>query len=174
METKFCRSCEQTKSLDAFYVIKSGKRRGLYHTYCRSCLAAQVQRWTVRNRAKVQVYQRQFWKDNPHLKIRAEMKRYGKDEVWYAAQLAAQGGVCAICKGHERRKGFRLSVDHHHGNGRIRGLLCNACNNRLTPLEDHGWVAAAVAYLKHYEVDGPLSHDVARDIQAAGCPTSRL
>jgi Recombination endonuclease VII len=53
--------------------------------------------------------------------------------------LAAQGGVCAICRKpemivDERTPGGirRLAIDHDHVTGRIRGLLCNRCNKCLS------------------------------------------
>ncbi len=56
-----------------------------------------------------------------------------------------QGGVCAICGKHPTIK--RLSVDHDHITGLIRGLLCNGCNTKLNALEDPEWHAKAEAYL---------------------------
>jgi hypothetical protein len=41
--------------------------------------------------------------------------------------LAAQEGRCAICR-REQPDGRALHVDHCHASGRIRGLLCEACN----------------------------------------------
>lgn len=48
-----------------------------------------------------------------------------------------QGGVCALCQTPDRtgRHG-KLSVDHCHETGRVRGLLCTACNSALGLLGD--------------------------------------
>ena len=58
----------------------------------------------------------------------------------YAAMSEAQGHVCAICYQPEtlRQKGIlkRLAVDHDHATGRIRGLLCSACNLGLGKFKD--------------------------------------
>lgn len=42
--------------------------------------------------------------------------------------IAKHGDMCAICK--EPRASFknRLSVDHNHKSGQVRGLLCYYCN----------------------------------------------
>ncbi|MBW1743926.1 MAG: endonuclease VII domain-containing protein [Deltaproteobacteria bacterium] len=46
-----------------------------------------------------------------------------------------QGGVCAICGDPEtnQRNGrtIRLSIDHDHETGQVRGLLCVRCNTGL-------------------------------------------
>jgi len=47
----------------------------------------------------------------------------------YDALFLAQGSVCAICL--KLPGGLRLRVDHDHGTGRVRGLLCDFCNRRL-------------------------------------------
>lgn len=58
--------------------------------------------------------------------------KYGLTEDEYDLLLAAQGGVCAICGRFETVKRgsnvSRLSVDHDHATGQVRGLLCQSCN----------------------------------------------
>lgn len=46
----------------------------------------------------------------------------------YEAMLARQGGHCADCPATESMPGRRLAVDHDHGNGEVRGIVCHACN----------------------------------------------
>lgn len=47
------------------------------------------------------------------------------DEYW--AIYAHQGGVCYICRRANGSK-KKLSVDHDHRTGIVRGLLCSPCN----------------------------------------------
>jgi hypothetical protein len=54
---------------------------------------------------------------------------------------AEQGGVCAICSRPETRPDRsgnpqRLSVDHCHETGQVRGLLCHSCNITLGVARD--------------------------------------
>lgn len=55
---------------------------------------------------------------------------YGLTPAEYDLMFVAQGGKCAICWGTRRQ---RLSVDHRHSDGVIRGLLCRRCNGTLLP-----------------------------------------
>lgn len=63
--------------------------------------------------------------------------RYGITLEDYEALLVKQNGVCAICE-EECKTGERLSVDHDHETGAVRGLLCRACNFRLGQIEKPG------------------------------------
>lgn len=60
--------------------------------------------------------------------------------------LEEQGGVCKICKAPPLEK--RLSVDHHHDSGAIRGLLCSNCNTGVGMFrDDRAILEAAIRYL---------------------------
>jgi hypothetical protein len=54
-------------------------------------------------------------------------RNYGLTPDDYARLLAAQHGVCAICE-EPPKPGTILYVDHSHATGKVRGLLCPACN----------------------------------------------
>jgi len=73
-------------------------------------------------------------------KERARAKRlmdnYKLTVEQYNAILAYQGGVCYICHCSEPVKGRRLSVDHDHKTGEIRGLACSRCNPLLGKIEN--------------------------------------
>lgn len=67
-------------------------------------------------------------------------KNYGLSVAKYAEMLEQQDGVCAVCERGETmlQKGRvqSLSVDHDHETGRVRGLLCHACNVALGMLRE--------------------------------------
>lgn len=66
---------------------------------------------------------------------RSKMKqKYGLSENDYYELLDAQGGGCAICGNTDERR--KLSVDHSHVTGRVRGLLCLRCNSAVAHLGD--------------------------------------
>lgn len=67
-------------------------------------------------------------------------RKYGITLEEYDELFDQQNGVCAICGLPERKRYrntdtiVRLSVDHSHVTGEVRGLLCYSCNYKL------GWV----------------------------------
>jgi len=149
--TKRCPECEVVKPLDDFYRNKSSAdgRGG----YCRPCQLAYMR--TPKRAKHAADYQRERHAD-PALKRRHVDKqreahlrrRYGLAVEDYDAMVEAQGGVCLLCK-HPQKDGRRLAVDHCHDSGRVRGLLCNACNVLLHKIETRAVSIEAVAvYLK--------------------------
>src|SRR5258706_3727413 len=60
---------------------------------------------------------------------------YGISISEYNDMFIMQASGCAIC-GRENVGGKRLSVDHCHETGRIRGLLCGKCNPGIGLFQD--------------------------------------
>lgn len=84
---------------------------------------------------------RRWLKANPHKVREYELRsRYGISSEEYDRLLQEQGGACAICAG-SCPTGRRLAVDHDHETGRVRGLLCATCNQRLAWFEQYGAIA---------------------------------
>ena len=118
---KICRNCGKELSVKEFWKNKQHKDR--LNSYCKEC---------ERKRAKE-------YNKNPFTKYKkwaSQLKRnFNLTPEEYEYLLKKQNGVCAICKKAERRKRngkvHRLSVDHNHKTGFIRGLLCNYCNRRI-------------------------------------------
>lgn len=85
---------------------------------------------------------------------------YGITLDEYNKILAAQNGVCAICKvpHHPERP---LVVDHDHDSGEVRGLLCSECNTGIGLLGDNPQtLLSACAYLDvHGYYSGGVHHD---------------
>lgn len=79
------------------------------------------------------------------------LKAYGLTEASYQILLDQQNGRCAICLKlpTDNRK---LSVDHDHETGKVRGLLCNPCNGSLGLFkEDLGLLMKATLYLEKHQ-----------------------
>lgn len=80
-------------------------------------------------------------------------KIYGLEPGDYQRIYEFQGGKCYICR---RATGAsrRLSVDHDHKTGKVRGLLCRPCNDVLGHLRDDPWaVRRALDYLSRPPAD---------------------
>ena len=89
---------------------------------------------------------RKSWAERLSDRWRRVLRSYGLSMEQYEALLAKQGGVCAICA---KPPAEPPVVDHCHGTGKVRGLLCRNCNSGLGLFgDDHGLLAAAIAYLK--------------------------
>lgn len=83
------------------------------------------------------------------------LRHYGITVAEYDVMLAAQDGRCALCrqapKRHRARKNgvpwAALCIDHDHGDGRVRGLLCHGCNIAMGRVDKVG-VDAITGYLR--------------------------
>lgn len=75
----------------------------------------------------------------------------------YEDMCKEQNNLCAICNrpsmAKRLGKTLRLDVDHEHGTGRVRGLLCRSCNTALGKFQDSIVILdAAIKYLKSWEI----------------------
>lgn len=78
------------------------------------------------------------------------LRQYGLTVEQYDTMLTSQGGGCAICGTQTLpARGGCFAVDHDHGTGAVRGLLCTECNSGLGMFKDRlDLVERAVVYLK--------------------------
>lgn len=119
-----------------------------------------MRQWREKNRDKYNEWARQNAAKNRHKY--PERKReshlryfYNITQADYERMLADQDGKCSICgtdkptiKPQEPGKHKWFQVDHDHGTGAVRGLLCIRCNTALGWFEKNS--AAAQSYLdKH-------------------------
>lgn len=94
--------------------------------------------WRLRNAEKLRWYE--------------VSRKFGITQEEYSDLYNSQNGVCAICGLPETitRNGIvrALAVDHCHSTGKIRGLLCSACNMGLGKFkDDKSLVLKAFSYL---------------------------
>lgn len=81
---------------------------------------------------------------------KAWIKQYGITPEDYQQMMDEQEGKCVLCR-EECSSGQRLSVDHNHDTGKVRGLLCRNCNRGLGLLkEDPSVLLRAIEYLGKY------------------------
>lgn len=97
-----------------------------------------------KDRARARAYkERTRWLDPTALALKAQ-----HDEL-----VIELGNVCGIC-GLPPKPGRRLNVDHDHGTGLVRGLLCSQCNVGLGALGDKAeGLEAALEYLRRHDAN---------------------
>lgn len=83
-------------------------------------------------------------------------RKFGISLTEYDAMSERQGHLCAICGKAEttirKNRPLVLSVDHDHGTGKIRKLLCNNCNNGLGQFKDNPVILRAAArYVEEHQ-----------------------
>lgn len=129
--TRRCYKCGEEKSRDQFQCAN----------LCRDC----NRRWHRENNKRPE-------RKAQHL-AGVLMHKFGLTLEQFESMVEEQGGVCAICKKVCTRR-TRLSVDHDHATGKVRGLLCIMCNNLLGWVNDDiGLLLTAIEYLRRHSDD---------------------
>ena len=136
MKTKICTKCKQEKNLSGFSLDKY-KKSGLTSS-CKECRKVQSKQWQFLNPKKYQQSAKNYRLNNPEKVAKSvwntKLKtKYGITEKEFDSLYTKQNGLCAICGKPEFAKTPQgnirpLSIDHHHLNKTVRGLLCSKCN----------------------------------------------
>ena len=110
---KECSYGHDIKTLDKFSPTKKGL--GGRHSRCIDC-------HVVLNKLRYDGDKKGYYR-------KCQVKRYnGMTLEEYDEILEHQNNQCAICGKTSEEEGRRLSIDHNHETGEIRGLLCRMCN----------------------------------------------
>ena len=153
--TKICTKCHAEKPLNDFHKDRA-RKDGLYPC-CRPCAAVgrreSRKRYPSRTLESMRAAKKLYDQRHPG---RASLRNH-RTNLWYAHKMTveqyaemldAQGGVCAICNQKCKK---RLSVDHDHITGEIRGLLCRRCNLVLGEMLDSvELMSSAIQYLRRH------------------------
>jgi len=114
---KTCYVCKTEKPLSQFGFHRN--RKDGKQTYCMDCAKINQTKWYYSRKFGISIEER--------------------DEL-----LRKQDGRCAICKkfinfteqGRGQKTGNDAVIDHCHGKGHIRGVLCGYCNTGLGSFKD--------------------------------------
>lgn len=146
---KRCPKCDTIKPLDTF-----GANRTAYdgkQPYCKPCSVAAVTKSRHKDPTSHRASSKAWREKNAdrHADNNAKWK-YGVEHGTYAKMFEDQGGKCAICETQEPGAGCtRFPIDHCHDTGKVRGLLCNSCNNGIGRFKhDPNLTDAASRYLR--------------------------
>ena len=144
---KWCGSCKTVKPVAEFANGK-GQVDGL-QGFCRPCGRDKQAQWREKNREK-----------STRLATDCHRrKKFGIEPAEYDRIFESQGCACAICKGScgttPSGNPRALALDHDHGTGAIRGILCARCNRALGSFGDSPQLlASALAYLVKHKAAG--------------------
>lgn len=135
---KRCHQCQRDLPASEFWK-RSASRDGLQHQ-CKDCLRT----WRRKHDKRLQRLGTPR-RRTPDGARRALLKyRYGISVEEWDEMFDAQDGTCKICA-----KEGDLQVDHDHDTGRVRGLLCWACNTLLgCAADDPARLRIAADYLE--------------------------
>lgn len=112
-----CTRCDEEKPIEGFG--KNIRYRDKRQRICKRCMSKNSLEWHHANKERSLQNQR----------VARVRRIYGPDGLKVEARRRAGDG-CDICG----NKTARMSIDHCHESGKIRGLLCKDCNLIL------GWV----------------------------------
>jgi Recombination endonuclease VII len=143
---KKCVRCQINKTLDQFKSRKKTKD-GL-HYYCTPCNREVANTFTATHREERNKRSRENYNSNNE--YRGKIMRKFNISLDQFNEIMKET-TCAIC--HKKCiSGRRLSIDHSHKTGKIRGLLCTKCNTAIGLLNDNASLfELAIEYLKKHE-----------------------
>lgn len=145
---RICPKCNQNLELSEF--CKDNKRKDKLQLWCKKC-NNQNRKFHYHNNPENREAVKKQSKDS-QLK-----NQFGITLQEYEEILEKQNGVCAICGCNNNHKSNpkgdidRLSVDHNHQTGKVRGLLCSRCNFGIGQFnDDPTLLISAIDYLLGY------------------------
>ncbi len=158
---RLCSTCKQRKPPEAFRRNIATTDRRMWR--CRDCINKSHRDWYAANIDHARDAGR-----GTARKLRAESPSRTKENLakfrmkrdhgitWqeYEELIAAHDSKCAICDRHvvpipAAIRAECACVDHDHGTGRIRGILCHACNRGIGMLRDDvDILKRAISYLE--------------------------
>lgn len=141
-----CNKCKESKPREEFYVLYAGHPGAQLRQPCKECIRSGKRRRYANSagRGADRSYEQLLKRD------------YGMTLDQYNQRVRQQVGRCAICRRAETAKSSggkvkRLSVDHDHVTGAVRGLLCHRCNIVVWALEDnHVTIGAVSEYIEQW------------------------
>lgn len=131
-----CKTCQNEVVKDAYVPTeRSQRRRSDWETRTKVCSTCNVRKsfddYSKRaGRRDYQSYCKSCDSDYQRL------KKYGLSKQGFDELLEQQDGCCASCGDVITFGTGKFAVDHCHGSGQVRGILCSQCNLALGYLKD--------------------------------------
>ena len=141
---KPCSTCGEPKDLDQYYAHPH-THDGL-QTVCKSCHA----------KTSSAGYRKMSQTEKDRRNARSKAARYGMSLDEMLAYVDAHNGLCDVCgkPDETHRKATwtnKLTFDHDHVSGKLRGMLCSRCNIAIGSVEDNPETLYALAeYIERF------------------------
>jgi len=143
--TKICPICKIEKELSEYRLSKQTKDG--YRWGCQPCRIEYDRVARVKRKAANPDKYRTLEADR---KLRL---KYGITLDQYNSLCEQNNNLCEICnKENTTQDRKKLFVDHNHNTGKMRGLLCDSCNQGLGRFKDNLQIlTGAINYLNKYD-----------------------
>jgi hypothetical protein len=141
---KVCTKCKIEKLYNRFTYCNH--TRDKLQSWCIDCGNEGARKHYKENKDKIREKNKKWDLANPRKRKSYRLQgRYGISIDDYEKMYHNCNGKCNICKEFYKK----LHVDHAHITGKVRGLLCKACNVSLGNFkEDITRMEEAIAYLR--------------------------
>ncbi len=169
-KTKICLGCGEKKTLGNFHKRKDGA--GGLNARCKECILAPRRGENGTSRRYYDTHKKEFLRKSAeyqkskkgreaHRKAglkynqshkqethdRHILRKYGLLPGEHEKLYVGQNGCCALCG--KTVAYNRVSTDHDHETGKVRGLLCQGCNTGIGLLGDNiEGLQRAIEYLR--------------------------
>ena len=148
-----CTECNKLRLSEYRQSNENCEKARQYKKAHRSIATKQVREWRRVNPGRAKEISKRSHDNRQKIGKRYEydlVRKYGLTFEEFTAMSASQGHVCAICNAPWSDTKIP-QVDHHHGTGKIRGLLCGPCNRAIGLLNDNPcFTERATIYLKDH------------------------
>ena len=143
MDTKICKTCKVEKSVSEYSIAQKAGTMGkdgymrntiIYKTSCKECYKKKsLERYHKLSSGEKQARASKNSSNNPEYRKAYKLKnKYGLTTEEFSAMVLDQNNKCKICDGEMSPP----QVDHDHTTGKVRSLLCRACNTSLGLLRE--------------------------------------
>ena len=154
---KTCSKCLSTRPSDQFNKRKANKD-GLT-VWCKPCVSTynkiRKANYSPERVEQLKQMERAYRQSKPYKDYdwsRHIAKKFGISEFQYNEMQIAQKNCCQICSINQKDSKRRFAIDHNHSTGKIRGLLCQTCNQAIGMLKENKDILySAIKYLEKYE-----------------------
>lgn len=141
---KECVKCKEILPIDdfddRFYTLVDGSVTKTKRSHCRTCQRESNRLRYHNNKSTKEAHRKASYKHR--------IKKYGLTIKEYDELYSSQDGKCYICNIKPDRQ---LNIDHCHQTGKVRKLLCAACNTALGhSKEDIEILKSLIRYLEEH------------------------